>query len=502
MNRNQIYTNLNSKKVFSDLKTIHEELSLIYEPYRDLNNFLTSSETAIIRVIKYIDTDSTHINWFNLDVYLLNTENGIQIKMPNIQINDSVSIQSLFTISRNLAKIQSKPEILPSFGYIIKSKKKNLHVKLICSCNLIGVKESEQGKSLVEKGVESIVLEYMKYNHEHFDNGDLINEGDEFSSQKNKSYQNLKHKVENKSIISTQPSDTIPDTLFSNKMLVTKSISIYSNSLRIDCTNSMLMASITFKLDIFTLHLAVEIFDVFVNKLENYTRFISFGKIRVSAIAALKIADVLNERSYETYKSKNIQDYAMLSYIFMKIPIRNQHSDMKLNEFTITEEELLYQEREILSVLDFNIFIPTVGWLIDKYCTLLKIPKHSNIYTDILQLSNIQLLSNIAVNFKRSLKAQVILLFALARRERFFTDEIEIIETSKHNLRKYKYEICKDQQQINVEMCAIVLEQFYNYTYQSILFSDGLCEHTSCDDQPQILKVPNLTSSDLSIIVI
>ena len=76
----------------------------------------------------------------------------------------------------------------------------------------------------------------------------------------------------------------------------------------------------------------------------------------------MKIADVFNEKSKEYYRQENASEYAYIT----------------ADEYT--SEEVLIMEKQILTLLDFNCFSPSVH----HYLKLIKMPENLKIALKII----------------------------------------------------------------------------------------------------------------------
>lgn len=85
-----------------------------------------------------------------------------------------------------------------------------------------------------------------------------------------------------------------------------------------------------------TLHFAINYIDRTLSKLP-----IEKNKLQLIGVSCMKIADVFNERSKEYYRQENAAEYAYIT----------------ADEYT--PSEVIAMEKEILNVLDFELYAPT-----------------------------------------------------------------------------------------------------------------------------------------------
>jgi hypothetical protein len=99
----------------------------------------------------------------------------------------------------------------------------------------------------------------------------------------------------------------------------------------------------------------------------------------------MKIADVFNEKSKEYYRQENASEYAYIT----------------ADEYT--SEEVITMEKQILTLLDFNCFSPTIV----HFLKMIEMPDNSRVLCN--YLSDIMLLTTNPLKFKPSLVANAIL---------------------------------------------------------------------------------------------
>lgn len=102
----------------------------------------------------------------------------------------------------------------------------------------------------------------------------------------------------------------------------------------------------------------------------------------------MKIADVFNEKSKEYYRQENASEYAYIT----------------ADEYT--SEEVITMEKQILTLLDFNCFSPTVV----HFLKMIEMPDNIRVLSN--YLADIMLLTTDTLKFKPSLVAKVILYFS------------------------------------------------------------------------------------------
>lgn len=102
----------------------------------------------------------------------------------------------------------------------------------------------------------------------------------------------------------------------------------------------------------------------------------------------MKIADVFNEKSKEYYRQENASEYAYIT----------------ADEYT--PKEVIEMEKKILTLLDFNCFMP----IVPHYLAVVKVSEPVKILSD--YLADLMLLSTKTLKFKPSLIANAILFLA------------------------------------------------------------------------------------------
>lgn len=107
----------------------------------------------------------------------------------------------------------------------------------------------------------------------------------------------------------------------------------------------------------------------------------------------MKIADVFNEKSKEYYRQENASEYAYIT----------------ADEYT--SEEVIEMEKQILTLLDFNCFSPTIP----HFLKLIDMPENLRILCN--YLSDLMLLTTKTLKFKPSQVSQAIFYLATASLE-------------------------------------------------------------------------------------
>lgn len=85
-----------------------------------------------------------------------------------------------------------------------------------------------------------------------------------------------------------------------------------------------------------TLHFAINYIDRALSKV-----VVEKSKLQLVGVACMKIADVFNERSKEYYRQENSSEYSYIT----------------ADEYT--PQEVIQMEKQILNVLDFDLYSPT-----------------------------------------------------------------------------------------------------------------------------------------------
>ena len=93
-----------------------------------------------------------------------------------------------------------------------------------------------------------------------------------------------------------------------------------------------------------TLHYAINYIDRTLSKIT-----VEKNKLQLVGVACMKIADVFNERSKEYYRQENASEYAYIT----------------ADEYT--PSEVITMEKNILNILDFELYSPTSVAFIKLY---------------------------------------------------------------------------------------------------------------------------------------
>eukprot|EP00826_Nyctotherus_ovalis_P004152 TRINITY_DN10868_c0_g2_i12.p1 TRINITY_DN10868_c0_g2~~TRINITY_DN10868_c0_g2_i12.p1 ORF type:complete len:192 (+),score=49.87 TRINITY_DN10868_c0_g2_i12:112-687(+) len=119
-----------------------------------------------------------------------------------------------------------------------------------------------------------------------------------------------------------------------------------------------------------TLHYAVMYLDRALSEM-----VIDKSRLQLLGVTCMKIADVFNENSKEYYRQENAKEYVFIT----------------AGEYT--EEELLALEKEILTLMKFQLYSPTTTHFLKLYTSLIQIDEPTKI------LSNVSLPHNFIVPF-------------------------------------------------------------------------------------------------------
>eukprot|EP00826_Nyctotherus_ovalis_P011840 TRINITY_DN13082_c0_g5_i1.p1 TRINITY_DN13082_c0_g5~~TRINITY_DN13082_c0_g5_i1.p1 ORF type:complete len:309 (+),score=78.07 TRINITY_DN13082_c0_g5_i1:480-1406(+) len=118
--------------------------------------------------------------------------------------------------------------------------------------------------------------------------------------------------------------------------------------------------SVHFELTQETLHLAVTYLDRTLSELA-----IDRSKLQLLGVACLKVSDVFNERSKEYYRQENAKEYAYIT----------------AGEYS--ESELLALEKEVLMLLKFQLYSPSVPHFLKLYYALMNIEEKTRVVSDV-----------------------------------------------------------------------------------------------------------------------
>ena len=111
----------------------------------------------------------------------------------------------------------------------------------------------------------------------------------------------------------------------------------------------------------------------------------------------MKIADVFNERSKEYYRQDNAHEYSYIT----------------ADEYT--PAEVILMEKEILNVLNFDLYVPTAISYIKLYNQILEVDKKTLITA--FYLADLMLLPSSSALFNPSLMGSACLFIALTTNE-------------------------------------------------------------------------------------
>ena len=105
-----------------------------------------------------------------------------------------------------------------------------------------------------------------------------------------------------------------------------------------------------------TLHFAINYIDRTLSKMT-----IEKNKLQLIGVSCMKIADVFNEKSKEYYRQENASEYAYIT----------------ADEYKA--EEVVLMEKEILRILNFELYAPTTIHFLKVYNRVLKLDEQSMI---------------------------------------------------------------------------------------------------------------------------
>lgn len=183
-----------------------------------------------------------------------------------------------------------------------------------------------------------------------------------------------------------------PDPYYMSKQ------SMITESMRTILVDWLVDVSIHFEVMCETLHYAIAYIDRTLSLLE-----IEKNKLQLVGVTCMKIADVFNEKSKEYYRQENASEYAYIT----------------ADEYT--SQEVIDMEKEILTLLDFNCFSPTVPHFLKLVDVSEKVRLLSNYLADLM------LLTTKTLRFKPSLVANAIFFLSYGVFEKFKAprDQIE-----------------------------------------------------------------------------
>jgi cyclin A len=159
--------------------------------------------------------------------------------------------------------------------------------------------------------------------------------------------------------------------------------SMVSESMRTILVDWLVDVSMHFEVMGETLHFAIGYIDRTLSVLE-----IEKNKLQLVGVTCMKIADVFNEKSKEYYRQDNASEYAYIT----------------ADEYT--SDEVIKMEKQILTLLDFNCYSPTVI----HFLKLLNMSEEVKLLSN--YLADLMLLTTKPLAFKPSLVANSIMYLA------------------------------------------------------------------------------------------
>jgi len=123
--------------------------------------------------------------------------------------------------------------------------------------------------------------------------------------------------------------------------------------------------SVHFDLSQETLHYAVMYLDRSLSEV-----IIDKSRLQLLGVTCMKIADVFNENSKEYYRQENAKEYVFIT----------------AGEYT--EEELLTFEKEILTLMKFQLYSPTVTHFLKLYSSLIQLDERTKILSNVTFIYN------------------------------------------------------------------------------------------------------------------
>jgi serine/threonine protein kinase len=141
----------------------------------------------------------------------------------------------------------------------------------------------------------------------------------------------------------------------------------------------------------YTLHLAVRLVDIYLQRLEKLT---TRDAMRTIAAACLKIADVFTEQSKEYYKQENASEYA------------------EATQHTITALQIVNCEKELLPKFQFDLHLPTAHWFLRCFLTCSGFSAGGRVTRTACFICDLTLLNHTLLAYAPSLRAQCALLLA------------------------------------------------------------------------------------------
>jgi len=177
-----------------------------------------------------------------------------------------------------------------------------------------------------------------------------------------------------------------PDPFYMSKQ------SMITESMRTILVDWLVDVSMHFEVMSETLHFAISYIDRTLSLLE-----IEKNKLQLVGVTCMKIADLFNEKSKEYYRQENASEYAYIT----------------ADEYT--SDEVIVMEKQILTLLDFNCFSPTVP----HFLKLVEVPK--NVEALSYYIADLMLLTTKPLTFKPSLIASAILYLSCGALNNFIT---------------------------------------------------------------------------------
>ncbi|KAF8819788.1 hypothetical protein IE077_003997, partial [Cardiosporidium cionae] len=158
-----------------------------------------------------------------------------------------------------------------------------------------------------------------------------------------------------------------------------------------------------------TLHLAMSFFNRYLRAMFNDGE-LPHADLRLIARVCLKIANVLNERSREYYKSNNVYNYTLSA-----ISSSEETAEVQLDEkFQSENTKFLQSEKAILTTLHFDLLDPTIIWFLEAYFQLARISRDSQCVVFAYFLADLALYQQELIPYSAMQKAQMIMLIAVS----------------------------------------------------------------------------------------
>ncbi len=137
-----------------------------------------------------------------------------------------------------------------------------------------------------------------------------------------------------------------------------------------------------------TLHFAISYIDRTLSKMR-----IEKNKLQLIGVSCMKIADVFNEKSKEYYRQENATEYAYIT----------------ADEYT--PKEVVMMEKEILTLLNFELYSPSSMHFLKLYNEILEVPFVAFITAQ--HMADLMLLAVDSLKYEPSLIASACLFVAL-----------------------------------------------------------------------------------------